>query len=256
MAKPPRSKTVHSLDRGLEILKAVSRANRPIGITELGQELGVAKGSISRMVTTLAQQKFLTRDPETAKYRLGIRLWELGHRVATRPDLADAARPVLEQLRDATRETVHVAILTADDKMVFLESLKTPRAVGPSLLLGLPYPCYCTANGKAMLAFLPEQERERILRGKRPRYTSATITRKEELLAELGRIRRLGYAINRGEYRPDVCGVAAPVLDRAGAAIAVIGVSVPTTRVTPQLIRNLGGLVTKGARKLASSLGA
>lgn len=254
MKSTSRNKTVHSLDRGIEILKAVSRANRPIGITDLSRELGVAKGSISRMVTTLVQERFLARAPETAKYRLGIRLWELGHRVVGRQGLAEAARPILEKLRESTLETAHLAILTADGMMIFLESLTTPQAVGPSLQLGVPYPCYCTANGKAILAFLPENERDQFLRGRLAQYTNATITRKHELLRHLAGVRRLGYAVNRGEYRADVCGVAAPVFDKSGAVIAALGVSFPTFRMTPQLSKVLGRAVMAGAKKLSSSI--
>src|SRR3990170_6463184 len=100
-----RKTTVQSLQRGLEILVAVAQAKRALGITELSQQFGLAKGSISRLVATLVQQSFLTRDPETAKYRLSTRVWELGVGAVSQLDVRGIARPVMETLNAATQET-------------------------------------------------------------------------------------------------------------------------------------------------------
>lgn len=256
MTNTQRNTTVHSLKRGLDILLAVSRADRPISITDLSRQLGLAKGSISRVVGTLVQQKFLTRDPETAKFRLGVKLWELGHRVvAARLGIPDVARPVLEELGALTKETVHITVLTENGEMVFLEKLDSTQALQPNIQLGSPHPAYCTANGKAVLAFLAEAELEKMLRGKRPRYTSSTITLRDELMSHLKSVRRIGYAVNRGEYRADVSGVAAPIFDHTGLVVAALGISIPTTRMSPKLIKNLGGLVVDGARNISLALG-
>lgn len=255
MANQKRKTTVQSLQRGLEILVAVAQADRALGITELSRQFGLAKGSISRLVATLAQQSFLTRDPETAKYRLSTRVWELGVGALSQLDVRSIARPVMDTLNAATQETVHLTVLTESDEMVFLDKLDSTRAVRPNVELGATLPPYCVANGKAMLAFLPKARVDRVLRGKLRQFTNTTITLKGELLAHLGTVRRLGYAVNRGEYRADVSGLAAPICDHTGLAVAALGVSVPSNRMTPELIRDLAPRVVASAREISSALG-
>jgi DNA-binding IclR family transcriptional regulator len=250
-----RKTTVQSLQRGLEILVAVAKAEQAVGITELSRQFGLAKGSISRLVTTLVQQSFLTRDPETAKYRISSKVWELGSGAVSRLDVRGIARPVMERLNAATHETVHLTILTESDEMVFLDKLDSTRGVRPNVELGVTLPPYCVSNGKAVLAFLPKARVDRVLRGKLRRFTKATITRKSELFAQLDTVRRLGYAVNRGEYRPDVAGVAAPIRDHTGLAVAALGVSIPSVRMTPELISDLARRVVASAREISSALG-
>ena len=255
VADHKRKTTVQSLQRGLEILVAVAQAKRAVGITDLSRQFGLAKGSISRLVATLVQQSFLTRDAETAKYRLGMKVWELGNGAVSRLDVRGLARPVMEKLNAATRETVHLTVLTESDEMVFLDKLDSTKAVRPNVELGVTLPAYCVANGKAMLAFLPKARVDRVLRGKRRRFTNTTITRKGELLAHLDTVRRLGYAVNRGEYRADVSGLAAPICDHTGLAVAALGVSMPSNRMTPELIADLAPRVVASAREISSALG-
>jgi IclR family transcriptional regulator, KDG regulon repressor len=250
-----RKTTVQSLQRGLEILVAIAQTDRPLGITDLSRRFGLAKGSISRLVTTLVQQAFLTRDPETAKYQVGMKVWELGNGAMSRFDVRAMARPVMAELNAVTQETVHLTVLTEGDEMVFLDKLDSTRAVRPNVALGASLPVYCVANGKAMLAFLPKARVDRVLRGKLRKFTDTTITRKAELLKYLDKVRRLGYAVNRGEYRTDVSGLAAPIFNHIGAAVAALGISVPSTRMTPELIDDLGPRLVKGARRISQALG-
>ena len=250
-----RKSTVQSLQQSLELLVAVAQADRAVGITDLSRQFGLAKGSISRLVATLVQQSFLTRDAQTAKYRLGMKVWELGNGAVSRLDVRGLARPVMESLNAATRETVHLTVLTDSDEMVFLDKLDSTRAVRPNVELGVTLPAYCVANGKAMLAFLPKARVDRALRGKLRKFTGTTITRKSELLAHLDTVRRAGYAVNRGEYRPDVSGLAAPICDHTGLAVAALGVSVPSNRMTPDLIADLAPRVLASAREISSALG-
>jgi IclR family KDG regulon transcriptional repressor len=255
VASGKRRTTVQSLQRGLEILVAVAQEDRPLGITELSRRFGLAKGSISRLVSTLVEQSFLTQDPETAKYRLSMKVWELGNGAVSRLDIRDVARPAMEALNAATHETVHLTVLTERDEMVFLDKLDSTRSVRPTVEVGAVLPAYCVANGKAMLAFLPKMRVDRILRGKLRQFTDTTVTRKSDLLAQCDEIRRQGYAVNRGEYRADVWGVAAPIRDHTGVAVAALGISVPSQRMTEDLIAELVRRLTKSARRISQALG-
>lgn len=250
-----RANTVQSLVHGLEILAVVSTATQGTGITEISRQLRLAKGSVSRLVATLVQQGFLVRDPQTARYRLSTEVWALGNKAVAGLDLRDVARPVMEELSAATMETVHITILTEDGQMVFLDKVDSTRAVRPNVQLGAPHPPYCTANGKAVLAFLPAPRVNELLNGELRRHTSTTITRKGELQSHLETIRRQGFAVNNGEYREDLSGVAAPVFDHTGRVVASLGISLPTSRKSTRLIAELAPLVVKGAKELSSALG-
>lgn len=255
MANRRRSGTVKSLEHGLDLLAALSTAGRPLGITELSCCLGLAKGSIARLVATFVQRNYVARDPKTAKYRLGLRIWELGHGALADLDVRDLAQPVMEQLHAATHETVHLTVLTDEGYMVFLDKLDSTKAIRPNVQLGARLPPYCVANGKAVLAFRPEAQVKKILRGRLRRFTSATVTGKRDLLAVLDGVHRLGYAVNNGEFRADVSGVAAPIRDHTGLAVAALGISLPTIRMTPEVTAELGRLVVKGAQEVSLALG-
>ena len=255
MADNLRRNTVQSLERGLGVLEAVSAANGPVGITRLSRELGLAKGSVSRLVTTLVQLNFLVRDPETRKYHLGLKLWELGSKSITGLDIRGVARPAMEDLHQATGETVHLTVLSSEGKMVFLDKLDSTKSIRPNLQLGAHLPVHCVANGKAMLAFLPENQVAAILAGKLQRYTDATITRKGDLMAAVRDIRETGYAVNAGEYREDVSGVAAAICNHTNYAVAALGISLPSSRMTKAETRKLGSLVAAKAREISTTLG-
>lgn len=255
MTEEKRAATVQSLEHGLRILMAVSAADRGLGITDLSRQLGLAKGSISRLVATLVHSSFLVRDAVTAKYRLSTRVWELGNKAVARLDLRQIARPVMEELNRATQETAHITVLTEDGQMVFLDKVDSSKAIRPNVELGAPHPPYCSANGKAMLAHQPEARLARLLGGTLRAYTATTITRKRELLAQLEEIRQQGYAVNNGEYREDVSGIAAPVFDHTGRGVAALGISVPSSRLNARLIKDLSPQVRKGARALSLALG-
>lgn len=255
MASEKRVTTVQALEHGLEILAVVSTAPQGMGITDLSRQLGLAKGSISRLVATLVQQGFLVRGAQSTKYRLSTEVWALGNKAVAGLDLRDVARPVMEDLNAATHETVHITILTDSGEMVFLDKVDSPRAVRPNVQLGAPHPAYCTANGKAVLAFLPKPRVSDLLNGNLRKYTSTTNTRKSELQAHLEGVRRQGFAVNHGEYREDLSGVAAPVFDHTGRVIASLGISFPTSRSSASLIAVLAPMVAKGASELSMSLG-
>ena len=233
----------------------VSAAGRPVGITDLSRCLGLAKGSVARLVATLVEKNCLIRDPEAGKYRLGMKIWELGHRALAGLDLHGIARPAMAQLHAATRDTVHLSVLSDAGEMVFLDKIDSTKGIRPDTQLGAHLPPHAVANGKAVLAFRPQAEVEMILSGKLHRFTENTIIGKKELRTAFDETRRLGYAVNYGEYRADVSGVAAPILNHTGLAVAALGISVPTPGTKRALTDDLADLVVKSARDISVALG-
>ncbi|KAB2851567.1 MAG: IclR family transcriptional regulator [Hyphomicrobiaceae bacterium] len=255
MANTERANTVHSLERGLAVLQAVAMAADPIGITDISRKLGLAKGSVARLVATLVNLNFLVQACDSRKYQLGLKLWELGSRSISRLSILDIARPVMKELHEETGETVHLTILSDKGTMVFLDKLDSTKGLRPNIEVGAQLPMHCVANGKAMLAYLPRNRAEAILGGRLRRYTSATITSKPELAAVFADIRERGYAVNNGEFREDVSGVAAVIRNEADMPVAALGISLPSTRMTELLARQLGELVAAKAGKVSGLMG-
>jgi DNA-binding IclR family transcriptional regulator len=210
---------------------------------------------MSRIVTTLAEQKFIIRDVETARYRPGFRLWELGCRYIENLNILEVARPIMNEINAQTQEAMHLSMLNEEGQMVYLDKVESTRSVRPFIQLGSFHPSYCVAMGKALLSMLSLEEVNRILPAELIAYTEATIIDRDELIANLKEARELGYAVNHGEYRNDLSAVAAAIFDHSGKPFASLGIVLPSSRVTDDLDRMLGELTAKGARAISLALG-
>lgn len=256
MSIDKRPGTVQSLRHGLQILRAVAAEDQPVGITEISRTIGLAKSSISRLVATLVEEGFLAREAETGRYRLSTGVWHLGMRAISGLDIRDISRPILRRVHDETQETVHVTIMSDDFQMIFLDKTDSTKAVLPNVQIGAPHPAYCSANGKCILAFMPDETLEALFAKELAQHTSSTITTLAEFRPHLESIRRRGYAINNGEYREDVSGVAAPIFDHAGRVVAALGISIPTSRRSAELVADLTPRVARGAKEISILLGS
>ena len=239
--------------KGLHLLEALALSEEPRGVTELGRELGLTKSNVHRLLQTLAHRGFVRQDATTDRYHCTLKLWELGSLVAERVELPKVARPYLSMLAGETHETVHLSVLE-DNEVLYIDKIDSPMPVRAYSRIGGRAPAYCVATGKAMLAYLPESQLEGLL-GELTRYSPRTITSSEDLLADLRKTRELGYAVNRGEWRESVCGVASPVFDASRRVCAAIGVSGPAERLTPGVIRDFSPLVINAAQQISRALG-
>jgi DNA-binding IclR family transcriptional regulator len=161
---------------------------------------------------------------------------------------------VLLDLTERSRETVHLAVLDGDE-VVNVEQLSGPHMVREASWVGRRTPLYCVANGKALLAFLPMAQVERILAGPLPAITKQTITSPRRLRKELELVRERGYAQALGEIEEGLHGVAAPIRNAAGAVIASVSASGPAYRVTTDRLPELGALVVEAAVQISNRLG-
>lgn len=197
----------------------------------------------------------MTQNQETSKYQLGIGIHKLASRVTHDNNLIELSRPVLRRLQSEIGETIHIAILNEENKMVFLEKLESNKDIRPNVQLGANLPPHCVANGKALLAFRSDAEVKWILQGKLKKHTDTTITSLNKLMAVLSQVRQKGYSTNYGEFRTDVSGLAAPICDYTGLSIAAIGVSVPTQRMSAQLVEAVSSPLMVAAREISAALG-
>jgi DNA-binding IclR family transcriptional regulator len=240
---------IQSLARGLSILDMLANAEDGMSVTELARQLGVDKSSASRLVQTLARRGYAEQDPLSRRYRLGTQVIVLNRHWQNRMPLRDYAKPFLYELVDQTGEAAHIAIY-AQGQVFVLEDVETNATLRVSGGAGRLIPLHCTALGKSLLAFsgvpLPPEL---------PRMTFRTITIPHQLRLHLETIRQQGYAVDDEELDEGVRCLAVPVYDHTGKAIAAMGISGPSVRVTPEHIKYLARILIRSGEALSKRLG-
>ena len=243
-----------SVTNAARLLKAFTASSPLWGISDLARQLEMSTSTVHRILSTLADEGLLEQDPETARYRLGLAMFDLVAAVPTQRDLHEAALSPMTDLRNRTGETVQIGVLDGR-QVVYVERLDSPNTLRMFTELGRRVDSHCTGTGKALLAFAPPDRREDILKGWRPRSrTEFTITSVPKLRAELVVIRRRGYAENRHESEVGVVSIAAPIRDRGGSTIAALSVAGPAERMDPNNHR-ITEAVVETARLVSGRLG-
>jgi IclR family transcriptional regulator, pca regulon regulatory protein len=248
-----------SLERGLAILSAF-RPDRPaIGISELARELGLTRSTTHRYVATLASLRYLEQEASTRRYRLGPRVLDLGFSVLGSLELRDIAAPYLRQLTDATGLTSNLAIRDDADVILIdrvLGQLGRYHHLEFSLHVGSRLPSYCSATGKALLAYLPRPDLDRLLgRMELVQRGPRTLTDKNSLLRELAKVRRTNIATNDEELDNALRSIAAPIRSRSGRTVAAVNVAIPwSPAAMPELVTRLGPAVRAAADKIAAQV--
>lgn len=244
-----------SLERGLSILSAFTGSRPVLGIADIARAVGLTKSTTHRYVATLVKLEYMYQDPETRKYHLGPRVVDLGFAAIDSMELTRVAAPSLQALADETGYTVSMALCDGPD-VVYVDrrrsGRRTPLSIDLNLQIGSRLPAYCTALGKAMLAFKDATTLREILdRTDMARRGPNTLTNREQLMAALAKVRQTGVAMNNEELAPGLRSFAAPVRDRTGEVVAAVNVAVhlsaaPSTaevlarRVEPPLRRTAG----------------
>lgn len=218
--------------KGLILLEAMAKSERSCGVTELALELGLHKSNVHRLLQGLVHQGFARRDPETSRYMLTMKLWELGAKVSDRLDVRQEAYSVMQVLAKKTEETVHLSILEGVE-VLYIDKIDSPQPIRAYTKIGGRAPAQCVATGKALLAWASKEIIEQVESCLEP-YTPLSITTADALSAELKDIRANGFAINKGEWREEVGGIASPIFDVSGKAVAAIGISGPMVRCTQE----------------------
>ncbi|HEY8498264.1 MAG TPA: IclR family transcriptional regulator [Limnochordales bacterium] len=245
--------TVQAVERAVRLLDVLARADA--GVSELARATGLHKATVHRLLTTLRRAGLVELGPDGMRYRLGLRLLELGGRVLARLDLRDVARPYLLELRDATRLTVHMAVLDGTE-VVYIEKLDSPANLRMASFVGTRSPAYSTSLGKAILAALPEAELEAVLaRTRFEQRTARTLASAQALRADLEATRARGYAVDDVENEEGIRCVGAPVYGHSGKVVASISVSGPIFSFTPDRVDEMGRHVVRAARAISRALG-
>jgi len=255
-----RSKTespyqIQVLDRALALLEALSHQGPDLTLVQISELLKLHKSTAHRLIMVLERHRLIEKNSNTGKYRLGLKLFELGTKAIGQLDLRERARPFLERAVLETGETGHLCVYD-DGEVVYLDKIEPARSVRLTSSVGRRNPAYCTAVGKAILAFLPESEVEAAAQKHGfPQLTRKTITNMLDFRTELIKVRRLGYAVDDEEHEEGVICVGAPVWGFGPLPIAAISVSGPAFRLVPEKVPGVAQSIIAVANALSKQLG-
>ncbi len=249
------AETNQSLARGLTILEAFSRETPELGVREIARLSGIGRSIAHRLVQTLAARGFLEQNPETLRYRIGARAFEVGHQYATTSGVEDAALPILRGLTKDHELNAYLGVLRGDH-VVYLVALQSRGPIVIRATPGSRTHLHSTALGKVLLGAEPEARARALLTAvPLPRLTRATVVDVDAVVAELREVRRLGYAVSNEENIAGVLAVGAPVRDRSGRVIAAVSGACPRYLTPDDRLGSIADVVVAAAARISRNLG-
>jgi DNA-binding IclR family transcriptional regulator len=242
------------LTKGLRLLIALGDRPDGAGVSELARDLELPVSSTHRLLTGMIPLGFVGFDPDRRQYHLGLRVFELGRRVASARRLSDVALPVMRRVTKATGEPTLLGVL-AGEEFMYVERVEGQRLAQIRGSAGERGPLHTTALGKALMAFLPEDEQDALIgRLSLDEAGPRAITDSDRLREELASTRERGYAVNDEELEEGVCAVGVPVLDGRGRPAASIGVATLTFRTPLRDLEKSVPLLKAAAEEIAVQL--
>ena len=253
-SRPKRNYDITDLQRGLQLLHLFSESPRGLTAKQVAALSRLPVSTVHRFLANLITAGFLNRDGE-GTHHLGIACFSIGQAAVGQLDIRRLSLPYLQELNQQTRETIHLTVrhgLSA----VYVEKLDSPEQLRIHSRIGASVPLHCTAVGKVMLAYMPEDEQERVL----PeldvkRLTPNSVGSLQELKAELFRVRKNGYACDLEEHELHIRCVAAPIYDHTGSVQSSLSITAPTLRMPVTRLRRLAPLIQEAGLKISAELG-
>jgi IclR family KDG regulon transcriptional repressor len=246
--------SVRSVERALDILLCFTREEHTRSLTQIAETVHMSKTTVHRLLTTLENKRFITRDKVTGLYRLGFRFIEMASLVLQDVELHRWAYPYLQRLSAEFGETVDLSILDGA-QVIYLEVIESPQRVKIAAAVGQRLPAYFTASGKALLAYLPEEQVRKIFAENMASTSSHAPISVPEMLADLRATAERGYAVSEQEYEEEINAVAVPILDAEKHPIASIAIVGPSYRLTNERLPLLGDALRKMTEVISSEVG-
>jgi len=246
---------INSIIRACNILRSFSKDKAHFKISEIARQLQLDRSTTYRILLSLERCGLVEKDRKTGEYSLGMAAFEIGNNYLRRMDFIQISKPIMADLALKVQETVHLAVLS-DTEIVYVDKVDSPRTLGVMSKIGQRAPVYCTALGKVLLAFQPQEELSKIIdRIKFKSYTQKTITSKKRLIQELKEIRKRGYGLDQREYEKDVECIAAPIRNHLGDVIAALSISGPQRKTALPQGKRFMSQVVKAASLISSKMG-
>lgn len=243
------------VDRIVDILETFTWLGPDLGVSDISRALDLKKATAHRLLASLRRRGIIAQDPTTRRYRLGMKLWELGTMAANQVDWVDRVKPFLQQLTTTSGETTHLAVLN-DGQVLYVDKVESSRSLRMPSQVGRRLPVHCTGVGKALIAYLPDE----VLHGLVARrglasFTRNTITDLAALRAELALIRDRGFAVDNEEIEEGLVCIGAAVRDQTAHVVAAVSIAGPSSRLRPETIGDHARDVVKMANAMSATLG-
>ena len=249
-----RNRFIASAAGTYELLEIFGANPGALSLTTLATKARRPKSSVHRGLSTLINVGFVEQDPETSLYRLTLKLWRIGMAAVGDLDLVKVARPHLEALMSAADETVHLSMFDPSGDVIYVAKVESARSIRVQTQLGKLNPSRLTATGRAMLAFREDVAEKVLARPLKP-STPLSIVDPDRIRVLLADVVRKGVAITKGENHVEMGGVAAPIRDHNGEAVASCGVAIPVFRMDRKLVDRCVPLVIEAAAAISVKLG-
>lgn len=244
---------VRSVSRALNILEAMAREQRGIGLVAISRLAGLDPTTTHRLLHTLEEHGFVSQNPSDGKYNLGIRVFQIGNAVTHVTILRQVTRPFIQILMERTGETASLAVADGTEAM-YVEQVTGPHFLRTFTEVGRQVPMHATAVGKALMMDWNEADIHRLAQRGLKRATPNTIASEEALVNEVQRSRELGYATDMEEFEIGARCLGAPIVGSDGRILCAISISGPATRMTVERLRTLVPAVTKSAAEISQAL--
>jgi len=253
MAKREKeSYVIQSVTNALNLLEEFKGDRDELGVTKLSKRLNLHKNKIFRLLATLEAKGYIEQNKATENYRLGVKSLELGQTFIKQVGLVRQAKPFLQEIVKQCNETAYIGTIR-QSSVVCLDVEEANQTVKVANQVGWRLPIHCTAIGKAQIAYVSEEELEKLgVLDNMGKFTENTIVDRAEFIRHLKEVAKRGYAIDNEEYNPDVRCVAVPVRDYTGRVVGGICVCGPSFRMTDELLKTKIIPVVKGAGKKVS----
>jgi IclR family acetate operon transcriptional repressor len=249
-----RKYNITALQRGLHLLQLFTQFERGLTTMQVARLSGLPVSTVHRFLVNLESSGFLNCSA-SGVYRLGLACFAVGQAALGQLDVRRLSLPYLLELNQQTRETIHLTVrhgLTA----VYVEKIDSPEQLRIHSRIGASVPLHCTAVGKVMLAYMPDQERENVLRQlDLKRMTTNTVGSLQELQTELQRVRKNGYACDLEEHEVHIRCIAAPVRNHTGAVQSSLSITAPVVRMPVTRLRQLAPLIQDAGFRVSAELG-
>ncbi len=246
-----------TVTRVVAVLRAVVEAEKDVSAAELAEAIGLPRPTVHRLLDLLAKEDMVEPDPDTRRWRPTVECQRLGALLVSRRDLVRLARPVLAKVVARSQEACLLGVyLPRRREMIYAAEHISPDPLSYRIELNSPVPVNWGASGRAILAFLPEEESEAILAERAPAPVSGEKAPTVAVLRrELELIRQTGFAFSRGQKIPGSRGIAAPILGADGIAVGSLTLTIPEMRFREESKEQLAEMVMGGAEELSVMLG-
>ena len=252
MAAKARESPESAVARALALLTAFSFVDPVLGVSELGRRVKLPKSTVHRLLSILVEEGFVERTPDD-RYRLSLKLYEIGQEVVSTRLLRQVGHVPLERLHNESGEAAHLAVLSGSD-VVYLDRLESPQMMGVFTRVGRRRAAHATSSGKVLLAFGSQADIEDVVAAGLPRLGPRTITTRTRLHHVLAEIRKAGYAISTDESAAGVVSIAAPIFDGLGTCVAAVSVAGPLIRMSADRHDKLVRMVVRTAAEISKAL--